>query len=591
MHYIPYNSRKGYHKSPFGAVRAGAEVVFRIILPLKSQVHCVRLVVHHDITGEHECLALEWESNEGTDEGWWSGRYTPCETGLLFYHFEYETPHGRNFIYHAGNGLGKITKDGAPWQLTVYSPDFATPDWLKGGVFYQIFPDRFYCSGSPKSNVPDDRILRKDWGEDPLWEPDEHGNINSYDFFGGDLNGITQKLPLLVDLGVTCIYINPIFEAHSNHRYDTADYLKIDPLLGDENDFMYLCAQARENGIRIILDGVFSHTGADSVYFNKSKRYPLKGAANTMDSPYCSWYTFKHWPEDYDSWWGIDMLPEINEDEPGFIDFITGGDGVVRKWLRAGASGWRLDVADELPDVFLDALRKAVKAENSEAFILGEVWEDASNKCSYGKRRPYLQGDQLDSVMNYPFSTALMAYMQNGQANALIDRVLDILENYPSPAIHTLMNHIGTHDTVRAITLLAGATPSKCPKNDRIMPKLNTNQKTKALTLMKLIATVQFTLPGVPCIYYGDEAGLEGGQDPYNRACYPWGDEDYELLQHYKTLGHIRKTSPALIDGVFESMTNHNDGCLAFARKGRGNSVLTIANRGEKEIDFLLGEK
>lgn len=590
MHYIPYNSRKGYHKSPFGAVPAGSEVVFRIILPLDFHVRCARLVVHHDGTSKREEVALEWECCEGDGECWWSGRYTPCKPGLLFYHFEYETPHECAFIAHAGNGIGKITKDCASWQLSVYDSAYTTPDWLKGGVIYQIFPDRFYASGTKKTDVPTDRILRKDWGADPQWEPDACGNINNYDFFGGDLEGITQKLPFLAALGVTCIYLNPIFEAHSNHRYDTADYLKIDPLLGDEHDFIALCAEALENKIRIVLDGVFSHTGADSVYFNKNRRYPLIGAANTMDSPYYPWYKFNHWPDSYTSWWGIDMLPEINEDEPGFIEFITGENGVARKWLQDGASGWRLDVADELPDVFLDAFRCAVKAENPEAFILGEVWEDASNKCSYGKRRPYLHGGQLDSVMNYPFSTALMAYMQNGQANNLIDKALSILENYPPPAIHTLMNHIGTHDTVRAITLLAGKSPAKHQKNDRIMPKLDANHRAKGLALMKLAATIQFMLPGVPCIYYGDEAGLEGGRDPYNRGCYPWGREDHGLLEHYKLLGNIRKTCPALIDGNFEPVAFHGE-CLAFTRSGRGNSVLSVANRGETSIDFPLNEK
>ncbi|HZK38551.1 MAG TPA: glycoside hydrolase family 13 protein [Clostridia bacterium] len=590
MHYIPYNSRKGYHKSPFGAVAAGSAIAFSVILPLDFHARCVRLVVNHDMTGQRECVALEWDRHEGPCESWWSGCYTPREPGLLFYHFEYETPHGCECIYHAGKGIGKIAKNGASWQLSVYSPAFTTSDWLKGGVIYQIFPDRFFNSDLPKSNVPLDRILRKDWGAPPQWEPDAHGNINSYDFFGGDLRGIAQKLPLLVELGVTCVYLNPIFEAHSNHRYDTADYLKIDPLLGNEDDFKSLCALARESGIRVILDGVFSHTGADSIYFNNNRRYPLEGAANTMDSPYYPWYKFNHWPDDYAAWWGIDMLPEINEDEPGFIQFITGKDGVARKWLAAGASGWRLDVADELPDAFLEAFRSAVKAEDPHAFILGEVWEDASNKCSYGKRRPYLHGKQLDSVMNYPFSTALMAYIQNGQAQVLKDTVVDILENYPPPAIHTLMNHIGTHDTVRAITQLAGADLDDKTNNGRAMLKLDAKQRKKGLALMKLISAVQFTLPGVPCIYYGDEAGLEGGRDPYNRGCYPWGNEDPDLVDHYKLLGAIRKKCPAFIDGDFKPIASRG-GCLAFERNARHNSVLTIANRAEHEIEFALNKK
>jgi len=589
MHYIPYNSRKGYHKTPFGAVAAGNEVLFRIILPCAFKAGCAWLVVQTDTTKEHLYFPLERECFEGKSEEWWSVHFMPSGQGLLFYHFEFETYGERKFICHAGQGLGEITEGCCDWQLTVYSPSFITPDWLKGGVIYQIFPDRFFCSGTEKSGVPDDRLLRSDWGGEPLWEPDEHGSINRYDYFGGDLEGITRKLSRLSYLGVTCIYLNPIFEAHSNHRYDTADYLKIDPLLGDEEDFKKLCALAAEKGIRIILDGVFSHTGADSRYFNKKRRYALDGAYNSKESPFFSWYKFYSWPDDYKSWWGIDTLPEINEDEPSFIRFITGVNGVARKWLGDGASGWRLDVADELPDEFLEEFRKAVKSEKPDAYILGEVWEDASNKFSYGNRRRYLHGNQLDSVMNYPFSTALMEFMQTGSAEIFIERLLCILENYPAQAVHTLMNHIGTHDTVRAITLLAGGT-SAGSGNNRAMAKLDAPQRQKGLILMKLISAIQFTLPGVPCIYYGDEAGLEGGRDPFNRGCYPWGGEDTGLLEHYKLLGEIRKTCPALIDGEFEQISAAG-GCLAFARTERNNSVLTVANRSDSEISFKLDER
>ena len=587
MHYIPYNSRKGYHKKPFGAVAAGSEVVFRIILPCDFRAGNVRLVVHHETTGENEYFPLAFECREGKSEEWWSGKFWPSSPGLLFYHFEYETSQGLSCIYHEGNGLGIIASAGENWQLTVYSPSFKTPDWLKGGVIYQIFPDRFFCSGAKKTGVPSDRLLRADWGGEPMWEPDANGNISRYDYFCGDLKGITQKLSRLAELNVTCIYLNPVFEAHSNHRYDTADYSKIDPLLGGETDFKDLCSLAGEKGIRIILDGVFSHTGADSLYFNKMRRYPLQGAYNSRQSPYYNWYKFNNWPKDYKSWWNIDILPEIREDEPGFVEFITGENGIARKWLRAGASGWRLDVADELPDEFIEKFRTAVKSEKPDAYILGEVWEDASNKCSYGSRRRYLNGTQLDSVMNYPFANALLDFMQSGSAENFFDRLLSIIENYPPQTIHTLMNHIGTHDTVRAITLLAGGVQSK---NGRAMEKLTPAQRAKGLAYMKLISAVQFTLPGVPCIYYGDEAGLEGGRDPFNRGCYPWGKEDSNLFEHYCLLGEIRKNCSALIDGEFEPFPA-DDGCIAFARTGRGARLLTIANRSEKELFYPLPQE
>ncbi len=590
MHYIPYNSRKDYHKTPFGAVAAGSETTFRVILPRAFDVRRVWLAVRYDTDGEHCLYPLERERLQGDSEEWWRGVYTPEETGLAFYHFAFETPCEHRYIYHAGGGLGKITDSRDDWQLTVYSPGFKTPDWLKGGVIYQIFPDRFCRSGRPKAAVSDDRILRADWGGEPMWEPDERGNINRYDYFGGDLAGIAEKLSHLAALGVTCVYLTPIFEAHSNHRYDTADYCKIDPLLGDEDDFRALCALAGEKGIRIILDGVFSHTGADSVYFNKNKRYPANGAYNSKQSPYYAWYKFNRWPDSYTSWWGIEILPEINEDNPGFIEFITGENGVAKKWLEAGAGGWRLDVADELPDKFLEAFRKAVKSVKEDAYILGEVWEDASNKYSYGSRRRYLQGSQVDSVMNYPFSNALLAFIQNGSAETFLEKVLTILENYPPEALHTLMNHIGTHDTVRALSLLGGAPPADNRPDTRALAKLTPPQRSTGLTLMKLISAVQFTLPGIPGIYYGDEAGLEGGRDPFNRGCYPWGTEDQGLLAHYQTLGAIRKNCPALTDGNFETV-HAADGCLAFTRTGRGNAVLTVANRGDHETTLCLDEK
>jgi len=594
MQYIPYNSRKSYHKTPFGAVAEGTEIVFRVILPRETGAKAVRLMAAHDGSQEYAALPMRWERMEGPGEEWWTVRFAPSGPGLLFYHFEFDSANGLNRISNDGAGLGRICDAAKDWQLTVYSPDFKTPDWIKGGIIYQIFPDRF-CRPAGAENAPSGEaggglLLRSDWGGEPLWEPDEKGDITRYDFFGGTLKGIAEKLGYLAELHVSCIYLNPVFEAHSNHRYDTADYSKIDPLLGSEEDFRELCSLALKKGIRVILDGVFSHTGADSIYFNKNRRYPLQGAYNTQQSPYYKWYTFRRWPDDYKCWWGIDILPEINENEPGFKEFITGENGIARKWLKAGASGWRLDVADELPDGFLDNFRKAVKSENPDAYILGEVWEDASVKCSYGKRRRYLGGSQLDSVMNYPFANALLDFALTGQAETLMDILLDILENYPPESIHTLMNHIGTHDTVRAVTRLAtGADDGSLGPGRKAAP-LNPQQREKGLALMKFISAVQFTLPGVPCIYYGDEAGLEGGRDPFNRGCYPWGAQDKQLLEHYRLLGKIRKNCAALIDGDFEAVSACN-GCIAFARSGRNERLLTAANSGSKEAAVPLPEE
>lgn len=589
MHYIPYNSRAKYHKNPFGAIEAGTKVNFRVILPRDIRCTGIRLVCYMD-GQEAQYISMDWERMEGTDEEWWTVFHTPEEAGIYWYSFEFDSGSGKQQIKNAGNGIGSISNGGSQWQMTVYAKGYKTPEWLKGGIIYQIFPDRFCYSGDKKSGVPEDRIIRTDWSGEPMWEPDKNGKINKYDYFCGDLKGIEHKLGYLRELGVNCIYLNPIFEAHSNHRYDTADYMKIDPLLGSEEDFTSLCRAAEECGIRIILDGVFSHTGSDSVYFNAMGRYDNNGAYQSQESPYFKWYKFKKWPDDYVCWWGVDILPETNETEQSFADFITGENGVIRKWLRAGASGWRLDVADELPDSFLNSLNCAVKTEKPDAYILGEVWEDASNKISYGTRRKYLLGSQLDSVMNYPFALSIFKFLKTGETQGFMDSVMSIFENYPPQSIAVLMNHIGTHDTARALTRLAGAEKQSKKGLRYDGERLDKDKLQQAIRLMKVASAIQFTLPGVPCIYYGDEAGLEGGVDPFNRGCYPWGNENGELLEWYKSLGRIRRGSRALREGEFIPVSAAL-GCIAYARVDGDSKILLIANRNNHEIDYYLQDE
>ncbi|MCR5484131.1 MAG: glycoside hydrolase family 13 protein [Clostridiales bacterium] len=600
MFYIPFNSRKDYHRYPFGAVVSGTEVVFRVVLPRELCCRGVRLIIRRD--GEDQkSIPFFWERMEGMGEEWWKLICLAPSPGLYWYRFEYDTDWGSVKINNVGNGVGKISGDGGEWQLTVYSPDFKTPDFIKGGIMYQIFPDRFYYSGEKKNDVPDDRLIRSDWGESPMWQPDRDGKITKYDFFCGDLKGIEKKLDYLASLGVSCIYLNPIFEAHSNHRYDTADYMKLDPLLGSESDLKSLCESADKRGIKIILDGVFNHTGADSLYFNKFGRYGDGGAYNSKESPYYGWFKFTSWPDKYASWWGVDILPETNDGDISFRNFITGENGVIEKWMKCGISGWRLDVADELSDEFISDIRRTVKAQNKDAFLLGEVWEDASNKISYGHRKKYLLGNELDSVMNYPFAEAILSFVKSGNAEVFTDKILNVLENYPKPAVDALMNHIGTHDTVRAINYLAGTGPLERSKWRGKSSMLSIKKRKHGIALMKLASVIQFTLPGIPCVYYGDEAGLEGGQDPFNRACFPWGHENAELLEHYKVLGSIRRCNPCFADGAFIPVSSAM-GCVAYIRKTDMNEALIIANRNEHAIDYympygwsdaalLLGEK
>ena len=586
MDYIPYNSRNSIHKSKFGAVKDSENIVLKVVLPRNLMCSCVYLVIKRD-GSDYEYIPMKWLSMEGENEEWWALGYTAGKPGIYFYHFQFDTPWGRMTIRHNGDCLGLLSAGTSDWQLSVYDKSFSTPDWLKGGIFYQIFPDRFNFSGEKKKDVPSDRILRSDTDNEPCWRPTAEGQVLNNDYFQGDLKGITEKLSYISELGVTCIYLNPIFEANSNHRYDTADYSRIDPLLGTEDDFRKLCSEAEKFGISIILDGVFSHTGDDSKYFNKYGRYSSIGAYQSSDSPYYKWYKFTDYPNKYHSWWGIDILPEVNEDAPEFIDYITGKNGIARKWLSLGARGWRLDVADELPDIFLDEFRKAVKQENEDALVLGEVWEDASNKFSYGQRRRYFSGKQLDSVMNYPFADAIIQFIRSGNVEGFSDKILTITENYPKCCVDVLMNHIGTHDTMRIITQLAGESCEYRDREWQSKKKLTDAEYAKGVKLLKLASVIQFTLPGVPCIYYGDEAGMQGYKDPFNRFCFPWGKENKELTEHYIALGRMRHSCKCFRDGDYSA---HSEmlGCLAFVRKGKEDSVLVIVNRNEHPIDYHL---
>lgn len=590
--YIPFNSRNELHKSKFGAVRQGETVTFNVVLPREMKCTGVALVVRNDSEKAENGFYnhFRWLRMEGENEEWWTLDYTPTETGLCWYRFECYTPWGVNYITNRGNGIGTFDPFGKEFQMTVYSSDFVTPDWLKGGIIYQIFPDRFFSSGEKHSPVPKDRIIRDDLDGEPFWRPDENGKVKNNDYFGGDLEGVRRKLPYLASLGVSCIYFNPIFEANSNHRYDTADYGKIDPLLGDESDLKKLCDEAKEYDISVILDGVFSHTGDDSVYFNKYARYKSLGAYQSKTSPYFSWYKFSHYPDKYDSWWGIDILPEVDETNDAFIDFISGENGIARKWLKVGVRGWRLDVADELPDKFLDAFRIAVKEEKSDALILGEVWEDASNKSSYGERRRYLLGKQLDSVMNYPFADAVIFFVRTGIAEGFTDKIMTVLENYPPQVVSVLMNHIGTHDTARAITRLAGESCENRGRQWQSEKTLSIEEYEKGVKLLKMASLIQYTLPGVPSLYYGDEAGMQGYKDPFNRKCYPWGKENAELLSWYRRLGAYRRSHSVFENGEFVPVSE-KDGCIAYKRKSNEKEIMVIANRNECDITYYLSRK
>ncbi len=589
MQYYPYDSRNILYRSQIGAVAAGNHLLLRLLLHKDAHCRNAYLRYRRDDGGVSE---IEMKAAHVLEDY----RFYECEIaldeGLYWYSFRYTSDYGDFFVIKQNGSLGVFSKqEGAWWQQTVYNADYTTPDWLKGGIIYQIFPDRFNASSKAKNNVPDDRFICNDWSKQPEYRQNGEKCVLGNDYYGGDLAGITAKLDYLATLGVTCIYLNPIFEAHSNHRYNTADYMKIDPLLGTEKDLEELCKQAEKHGISVILDGVFSHTGDDSRYFNRKNRYPDNGAYNSPDSPYRNWYKFDaSEKEGYKSWWGIATLPEIEEENEDYLQFITGENGVLRYWLRRGIRGWRLDVADELPDGFLDCLRTAVKTEMPEAFILGEVWEDASNKVSYGSRRRFLRGRQLDSVMNYPFAGAIIDFAREGNAERLNETVCTVLENYPKCSVDLLMNHIGTHDTARILTVLALGYPSTKDREVLSKIQLSNEDYLRGVRLLRIAAALQYTLPGVPSLYYGDEAGMHGYGDPFCRAAFPWGNEDKNLTEFYKKLGAVRRSNAAFKDGVYRPLET-SGGIIVFERVSENNSVLVAINRTEERYEFSLPQK
>lgn len=506
---------------------------------------------------------------------------------LYFYKYRFKTPTGLfEMRKRPIDGTEKIVyaRDDydEAFQLLIYKKREDLPRWFHGGIMYQIFPDRF-CRGG-KINVRSDAILQEP-GDIPTFAERGEPLLNN-NFFGGDLLGIEKKLDYLSSLGVNIIYLNPIFTAYSNHRYDTGDYSHVDEALGGDKAFDSLVKAAKERGMHVILDGVFNHTGADSVYFNKHGKYDSIGAYQSKKSKYYEWYNFESYPDKYESWWGIDTLPRVKCDSPSYRKFICGDDGIVRKYIRRGASGWRLDVADELSDDFIAELKSSAEKEKSDAIIIGEVWEDASNKISYGKRRKYFRGKELDSVMNYPIRRAIIEYIRDGNYFGFIKTLREIYGNYPPEVQNLMMNILGTHDTARILTELAGESADGKSKRELSNLRLSKWARFKGIAMLKIAYTALATLPGVPCIYYGDEVGMEGYGDPLCREFFPWGKEDTDLLEYYKRIGQLRLGEPAFADG--EISIRYADVDIAcYERRGDDGTIVVVLNRSDKRYDFI----
>ena len=565
-----FDSRDPACKSPFGAVPCGTEVSFAVFCTDEENIVSGALHVTEEFAGREQTVPLTLSG------GAWRCVYAaPRRPELAWYRFSLRRRSGETVTL-------------AQRQLTVYEEYGAAPDWFGRGVSYQIFPDRF-C----RSRVPDpaglvgDRTVHENWQDTPEFRPDERGEIRNRDFFGGDLAGIISKLDYLNSLGVTTLYLNPIFEAASNHRYNTADYMAIDPMLGTAEDFRALCREAHARGMRVLLDGVFNHTGSASRYFNADGFYPELGAAQSKDSPYYNWYHFTRWPEEYDAWWGIKTLPAVEENQASYRDFIIRSeDSVVRHWLRCGADGWRLDVADELPDDFIAELRQAMDAEKPDCLLLGEVWEDGSNKIAYDRRRKYLLGRETHGLMNYPFRTAALDWLCGGDAAAFRESMEQLRENYPSPAFYSAMNFLSTHDTPRILTLLGGE-PTPADKAERAAAQLSPAGWELARRRLMLGALLLYTFPGSPTVYYGDEAGMEGYEDPLNRRTFPWGQEDEGLLRWYRRLGQLRGDRPSLQQGDICYLYADGSG-LALRRQWDGEVTTAAMNSGKEPLTMTL---
>ena len=608
-----HDSHDLYYREPFGAVNCGQRITFRLSIfsPVPIEFCILRLwETGREVTNSmNQTVEKRSHNSEPNSDSRPIENFDDRESCEVEYEVEYEAPDTPGLIwyyfiiragfrtYYYGNNIKRMGGEGSLWeqeppayQITVHK-QIVVPEWYKRGIMYQVFVDRFFnhlgngFTYYPRKNA----LLHANWSDQPIYIKDEQGRVTDWDFFGGTLQGIIEKLPYFQELGISILYFNPIFDAPSNHKYDTADYHKIDPMYGDDVVFKRLINTAKQYGISIILDGVFSHTGSDSVYFNKYGNYLGAGAYQSADSPYYNWYKFKTNYKEYESWWGVDSLPEVNEMSSSYRQFIYGSEnGVIQKWLNMGVAGWRLDVVDELPDEFIQELRQAIKRISPNAVLIGEVWEDASNKISYAKPRQYFLGDELDAAMNYPFRDSFLRYILGQSDSRVVHReVMSLFENYPRENFYAAMNLIGSHDTIRILTLLGDAPPEQSlAKSEQRTFRLSPSARQLAVQRIKLLSLVQITIPGVPCIYYGDEAGAEGYADPYNRGTYPWGREDKEIMEWYRRILRFRAEFEVLQTGEFRSFFFEPD-VYGFTRIGDEEEICIIINRHRDEMKIV----
>lgn len=600
MRQVRHDSRDSRDKAPFGAVPAGEAVSFAIDAP--DAVERVTLVVEtRSLEGNQDTItysALDRIEMVRDGEGRWTARRPFDASGVYGYWFEVELE-GQRFVYQnnsapiywtrerGANGLGVATDVPSDpdrirrFRLTIHEPDFTVPAWAQQAVWYYVFPERFR-NGDPSNdprpgaNTFQNRSVEvhQTWTDRPFRPGSGDGSDGSggNDFFGGDLAGITEKLDHMADLGVTALYMTPIFTAASNHKYDTGDYRNVDPAFGTNADFERLTREAAARGIRVIVDVSFNHTGRDSLYFDRFGKYPEIGALEAgearTDSPYADWYRLDPTqanPDDrYTGWTGARDLPELNEASPAFRDFAFGApDSITRLWLDRGAGGWRMDVAPWVPDDFWREWRSAVKTHDPDALTVAETWFDSSK---------YLLGDTFDATMNYIFRNVALDIAGGGDVAANYRNIELMRELYPAAALRASMNLLSTHDTARSLWLLGdhGDDPAKAAEAKR---------------RYRLAVLMQVTWPGAPTVFYGDEVGVTGGEDPDNRRTFPWPDQggqpDLAMQDNMRRLIALRRSYPVLAQGELGAPLYLDENVVVATRTHDGVTALIALNNAE----------
>jgi len=597
---LRFDSRATTDKTPFGALVEGSEVAFS--LHAAPGVDAVTLVIERRrLEGPQEVLEYSEvarlpliRSPQGDAEAW-RGRYRFDASGVYGYYFLVEIA-GNKYVYGnnaepiywtrelGSNGLGAVARTGQTvrrFRQSIYRGDFQPPAWARDIVYYYIFPERFR-NGDPGNDPQpgpgtfrDGSVeLHRDWLEKPYRPHSGDGSDDRYgnDFYGGDLQGITQKLDYIAGLGANTLYLTPIFSAASNHKYDTADYRNVDLHFGGNAAFEQLVREARKRGMRIVLDTSLNHSGSDSIYFDRYAKHPgigaFDGAKIHAESPYAGWYRFDPTGRDadhqYHGWAGSQDLPELDKSAPGYRDFAyRNADSIMKLWLDRGASGWRMDVAPWIGDDFWREWRNAVKSHRADALTVCETQFESSK---------FLLGDEFDSTMNYVFRNAVEAFANGGDARTIYRNIELLRETYPPQAFFALMNLLSTHDSARAL-------------HDFGYRDDNAGAEQIALAKQRLRLAVffQMTFPGAPTVFYGDEVGVTGGEDPYNRVTYPWADlggkPDLALRDEFKRLIHLRREHAVLRHGSIDAPLYIDEHVIVLLRNdGAEHAVVAINN-------------